>query len=367
MEVQFATGTTIRVNVARLNMRATANPSGQIVVVLNQGATGMVNGLPVSAGGYVWVPVTMQGQGSGWVVARYLTQSTGSTSTMTPTRTPTTAAAASATSGPSQTQGSYRVNVPILNLRTTPSMTGTILGRLTEGLTVTYLGQMQVVSGTTWYRVQTPTQTGWVAAQYLTLVTPTSSLTATRTPTATRTATIDPSILQAGETFTVQAGLLNMRSSFGTSATIIRSLPMGTTGSIVGGPMEASGYQWYRVSTPLGTGWVVGAYILRTNVMAAGLGDAPGLTVSQTAEPTIPRQRPPADTVPPEAPATSAPAEPSNAPESPTETVPAPVATETPDSAHIHGDRDADAGSRLRRRRCRGRARCLSGSGRRRR
>ncbi len=320
----FAVGDAVRVNVPRLNLRSSSNPGSTVVVVLLQNQTGTVVGNAVSAGGYIWVPVNIGGR-SGWVASQYITKTTGSTASQTPTRT------SSPTAGPSQTNGDYEVNVPILNLRASPSLSGTVLAKLTSGLTVTYLGTTHVAEGFTWYRIQTPTQVGWVASQYLTRVTGASAPTPTRTPTLTPTATTDPALMAAGDGFQVTAGLLNMRTSYGTSSTIIRSLPLGTTGSIIEGPQTASGYHWYRVSTPLGTGWVVGAYIQKSAVFAASLADAPGLTVSETPEPTTPATEAVTE---PAATATTVPAVtelPTIAPESPTEDVPAPTATEAED------------------------------------
>ncbi len=328
--VQFATGSSIRVNVANLNMRASANPIAQVLLVLKRNDQGMVTGSPMQAGGYLWIPVNIPGKGSGWVVSQYIVQTTGSTASVTPTRTSTPVAG--------QNGGTFRVNVPLLNFRDGPSMTGTIQGRLTEGMTVTYLNQSQVVAGITWYRIQSSTQSGWVASQYLTLVSLPATATPTRTPTRTATPTIDPSVFTAGETFRVSTGPLNMRSTAGTTATIIRSLPLNTAGSILGGPTEASGYHWYRVSTQYGTGWVVGAYIQRTSVMAAGLGEAPGLTISVTPEPTITASAT-SESAPPDVPADA-----TEVPDSPTATTELPTATETlpPPTATLPPDSDGD-------------------------
>jgi uncharacterized protein YraI len=249
--------------------------SAGVVVVLTEGTTGTVTGTPVSAGGYLWIPVTMQGNRSGWVASQYIAKTTSSSATLTPTRTQT------AVSGPGQTQSTYQVNVPILNFRASPSTSATVIAKLTRGQQVTYLGQSQIVSGTTWIRIQAGTQTGWVASQYVVRV----AATPTATASPTRTPTLDPAILAAGESFRVSDGPLNMRTSFGTTATIIRTLPLGTTGSILGGPQTAYGYVWYRVSTLFGEGWVVGEYIQRVAVSAASVGEAPGLTASLTPDP----------------------------------------------------------------------------------
>lgn len=336
---QFASGDPIRVTVPRLNLRTSASLSAGVVVVLTGGDTGTVTGQPVAASRYLWVPITVPGKGSGWVAAQFISRTVGSTVTQTPTRTPTVHVAASATAGTSQSQGTFRVDVPLLNLRANPGMTGQKIGLLVQDQIVNHLGGTQTIAGMTWHHVQAGAQTGWVASPYLVLV-------ASPTTTPTRTPTADPSILAVGESFEVTADLLNMRSNYGTTSGIIRSLPMGTTGSILGGPQTASDYVWYRVSTIYGEGWVAGLYIQRASVMSASLGDAPGLTASLTPEPATATSVPEVTVAPTEA-AVASPTEtvpPATEPTVvPTDTsVPAPTetATATPTSPPSDADND---------------------------
>jgi uncharacterized protein YgiM (DUF1202 family) len=65
-------------------------------------------------------------------------------------------------------------------------------------------------------------------------------------------------IFVAGDKVQVAEGPLNLRSSAGTSATSVGSLPVGTQLTIVSGPTAASGYNWYQVKSDAGqTGWVI--------------------------------------------------------------------------------------------------------------
>jgi uncharacterized protein YgiM (DUF1202 family) len=62
----------------------------------------------------------------------------------------------------------------------------------------------------------------------------------------------------AGDQVEVAEGPLNLRSSAGTSATSVGSLPVGTALTIVSGPTAASGYNWYQVKSASNqTGWVI--------------------------------------------------------------------------------------------------------------
>ena len=63
----------------------------------------------------------------------------------------------------------------------------------------------------------------------------------------------------------VDDGPVNMRSSAGTAASIIASLAMNAAGTVTDGPVSASGYTWYRLSTSSGTGWVADAFLARSS------------------------------------------------------------------------------------------------------
>src|SRR5690606_2521439 len=56
----------------------------------------------------------------------------------------------------------------------------------------------------------------------------------------------------------------NKRANAGSNYGIIATLPAGTTGSVIGGPSNASGYTWWQVRTSSGQqGWVVSNWIVR--------------------------------------------------------------------------------------------------------
>lgn len=70
---------------------------------------------------------------------------------------------------------------------------------------------------------------------------------------------------------------LNLRSSPGLTATVIAVLQPGTSATVAGGPQSASGYTWWQLSTPSGTGWSVVDYLIEQPITVT-----PTSTVSRT-------------------------------------------------------------------------------------
>ncbi|CAN5644308.1 hypothetical protein BH23CHL5_BH23CHL5_11210 [soil metagenome] len=293
------------VNVPLLNLRSSAGTSAPIITTLNQGTILQFLGRTATANGFQWYEVRSPNH-TGWIASTYVlgTSSTASPSpTLTPTATPTS---------PGAFIAAYEVSVPLLNLRSAPSLTATILATLTEGTVVQFLGRTAVASGHTWYEVRNATQTGWIAGTYVSSVPPTSTPTATATATRTATPTVTPtpsptttptrtseSEIRPGDTVRVTAGWLNVRSEPSTTSSIVRTVPLGTTGTVLAGPQSGSGYAWHQISTSLGTGWVAGMYIERVIVgVAAAEVELPGLTVSQTPTPSPVPDAPTATTLP---------------------------------------------------------------------
>lgn len=57
---------------------------------------------------------------------------------------------------------------------------------------------------------------------------------------------------------------LHLRSGAGTDHAVITMLPPDTTGTIEGGSASATGYIWWQVRTPSGSGWVAQNWIVKT-------------------------------------------------------------------------------------------------------
>ena len=255
-------GDSIRVT-APLNMRSGTSTTSSVLTVLPINTTGSIVAGPQAGSGYSWFQISTS-SGTGWVVSNYI-QKTGQGSPASPTATPT----ASSTPGIPNTQGiaigdTVRSTAP-LNVRSSPSTNAGIVGIMPQGTQGSVLGGPQSANGYLWWRVSTPSSTGWVAGSFLTKVTGQPGATATATPVPTQSATPTPPVsnpqgIKVGDSVRTTAAV-NMRSTPSLAGTILTVLPQGREGSIVGGPEVASGHTWWRVQTSSGTGWVAGSFL----------------------------------------------------------------------------------------------------------
>jgi uncharacterized protein YgiM (DUF1202 family) len=192
---------------------------------------------PVGINGYVFYGAYGP-FGGGWVVEDYLKADAGT---------------------PPPTEGKFEVSDSVrvtesLNLRSTASPTGGVIGVMPAGTTATVLGGPTTAGGYTWWQIKTSTgSTGWAVQDWLEK---TSTDPGTPPPTTGKFAIND--------TVSVTESL-NMRSSANTSGSVITVLPAGTTGKVLGGPSTGSGYTWYRIQTSAGTGWVVQDWLTKSS------------------------------------------------------------------------------------------------------
>lgn len=123
------------------------------------------------------------------------------------------------------------VTATSLNLRSSASTSGSVLGTLYKGETLTILS---TTNG--WYNVKTASgKTGWVSSTYVSVNTAAA----------------------AAKTGTVTATSLNLRSTASTSSSILGTLTKGQTVTIL-----SASNGWYNVKTAAGTtGWVSASYV----------------------------------------------------------------------------------------------------------
>jgi uncharacterized protein YraI len=148
-----------------------------------------------------------------------------------------------------------------VNLRSAPSLSGSILMVLPANATITTLGPTKVADGYTWMNVSYSGTVGWVASTYVSTgstvpnpVTPVPTPVPTRTPTpVTPVATVPPS----GTLYTTTS--INFRATPSLSGTIIRSLPAGTAYTRLGPTQNADGYTWLNVLVQGQSGWIAGS------------------------------------------------------------------------------------------------------------
>ncbi len=127
-----------------LNMRASASSGASVVALLTDGARCVIKGGPVSSGGYTWYQVSSSGQ-LGWVAGEFLAHGirVGGAVTI------------------------YTGGTGGLNLRSSASTAGGTSATLGEGTTGTVLSGPQSANDYTWWRIQTPSGTGWAAGAFL--------------------------------------------------------------------------------------------------------------------------------------------------------------------------------------------------------
>jgi len=133
-----------------------------------------------------------------------------------------------------------KVSASSLNLRSTPSTSGTKVASLSSGTQVNILESLDG-----WFRVEAAGKTGYVSSQYI-------SLAQSQSP-----AVAPPPVVQETNlTGKVTASSLNVRSTPSTSGSKVTSLPSGTQVEIL---EQLDG--WYRIKANGKTGYVSGQYI----------------------------------------------------------------------------------------------------------
>ena len=149
-----------------------------------------------------------------------------------------------------------------VTLREGPGVASSALATIALGETLVVADGPVMGDGLAWYRVEGASLTGWVAADYLTAVTPAADPDAAIGGMAPGSSMdlAQPAILAEGTTASVTGGDLALCD--GPAGTIVDTLPDGAWVEITGAPAEASGTLWYPVDTGLGSvGWVSGDYL----------------------------------------------------------------------------------------------------------
>ncbi len=251
---QEAVTSTYYVDVTALNVRSTPSLTGTIVSSLSYGAVVSLVGDPVTADGYVWYHVQQAGNLLGWSVNGFTLGTAPTDGGTTPTN-PTTP--------PTPSTGDFlygdpvMVNTDLLNVRSLPSISASVLTVYSYGTSATVTGEARVADGITWYPVD---NFGWVAGQYLWLNAcgcrngsgPTGGDSTTPTPSGS---------FFFGESVTVNTDFLNVRQSPSLSGAIVDVYEYGTIVRTGGSAIVADGITWYPVDA---YHWVAGQYLIQT-------------------------------------------------------------------------------------------------------
>ncbi|HEV2108363.1 MAG TPA: SH3 domain-containing protein [Thermomicrobiales bacterium] len=232
-------GDIVTTTVDLANMRTKPGLQASVKAQLPLGTILTITDGPTTTDGYTWFGVTAGRYGDGWVASIVF----GEEASPPPPPTP----------GAFRIGDSVRVATDRLNLRTAPSLAGSIVAGMPFGTGGSVTGGPRDSDGYTWYQLQTPVGSGWAAGAFL------ERSGQTTPPPASGT-------LPVGSTVAVDTDALNMRSSASTRAAIVATLPTNAVLTITGGPTSANGYTWYSVtSVRYGHGWVAGEFLRLTS------------------------------------------------------------------------------------------------------
>jgi uncharacterized repeat protein (TIGR01451 family) len=209
--------------------------------------------------------------------------------TQPPTPTPTTAAAGGQPATPLPAPGALTgvINATTLNVRQGPGATFAVIGRLTNGATVTVLARN---ADNSWLKIcclpdgQTA---GWVSAQFVTPNYTPEQLAAlpigegATPPVAAPTAVATSPAASGALTGTVAVVALNVREAPSTTDPILGKLSSGTIVTLLG--RNAAGDWWLVCCAPngAGNGWA-SAQFIDTDAPAAALAALPVTTGRET-------------------------------------------------------------------------------------
>ncbi len=223
--VGLSIGDTVYVASDSLNVRSGPGTGYSVIDIMVYGQNGLIIDGPVYADGYTWFQLTyVGGTTDGWVAGDYL----GLVST----------------GGGLAVGDMVSVSSDELNVRSGPGLGYSVIDIMVYGQNGLIVDGPVDADGYTWYKLTYVggAVDGWVAGDYL--------------------AYEGGSGFLPGDSVSVTAGALNVRSGAGTGYAIIDYLGYGDTATIIDGPYVADGYTWYQIeySDPL-YGWVAGEYL----------------------------------------------------------------------------------------------------------
>ncbi|MGX6442872.1 SH3 domain-containing protein [Neobacillus sp. K501] len=204
-------------NTDQLRVRSGPGTSFRIIGYLNKGQAVMI-----LEENETWLKISAS-FGEGWVARQYISFNSGKKAE---------------SKEENKTTGEKAVVTDILNVRKEPSTTGTILGKISKGTTVTIYSKKN-----NWVEIKFKDQTGWVSAEYVQIGGKTET----------------PSSKDKGTIGTVTASNLNVRKDYSQNASIIGSVSKGESYPIV---EEVN--NWVKIEFQPGRfGWAAGWYFNR--------------------------------------------------------------------------------------------------------
>jgi uncharacterized protein YraI len=225
----FTIGDRLQVDTNTLNLRSEPSLRAQANATVPYATLGTVLQGPNATGGYRWYQLETE-LGTGWAVELYL-----------------------AAEGQLKPQTRFTlgdtvtVNDPDgVRLRTSASLSGTIVLTLPVDTLGTVVGAAKVADGETWIEIQTRVGTGWVVESYLD---------------PSENAPDTPARFERGDQITIGSENVRLREAPGTDRAVITTLGFGITGQVIDPPSAADNMYWARIDTNYGSGWVAEAFL----------------------------------------------------------------------------------------------------------
>jgi uncharacterized protein YgiM (DUF1202 family) len=227
---KFAAGDEVVIDTDSLNLRKKPGATEKVITSLGTGVAATVVDGPEAANNMNWYQLETD-YGTGWSIETFL-------------------ALASDASTESEFEVGARVYVSTdaLNLRSAPGTDEDVVtvlrtndsGKITDGPVEK--------DGYIWYEVESGSNTGWGASQYL------------------GKGSADPgaSSFSDGDTAYVDTDILNVRTEASLTAATVTSLTTDESATVIGSPVEADGFTWVKVRTARGDGWSVVNYLAKS-------------------------------------------------------------------------------------------------------
>jgi uncharacterized protein YgiM (DUF1202 family) len=234
-DAQFGVGDNVEAS-QTINIRPRPGLAQGVIATAGAGSRMEITQPPIEVTGHIWYGVYSVSFGGGWVVEDYL-RDTGSTP-----------------AGKFDINDTFRVS-STTNLRAAPATSGSVLTTMGVGTTGNVIGGPRTANGYIWWNVRlTSGATGWCIENWLVA---TDGQTQPPPPAGK---------FAINDTFRVTQST-NLRASGTTSASVLVTMTVGTTGTVIGGPTSANGYIWWNVRLTSGTtGWCIENWLVETDV-----------------------------------------------------------------------------------------------------
>lgn len=201
--------------------------SSKTIGTLNVGDVVNLTGDSVTADGYTWIPVTVNGSGTaGWTALEFFSPVLGTII------------------WPAGTE--VHVASDDVNLRSGPGLSYGVIGTYDSGTTATIVAGPEESDGYSWHKINIEGTTGWMATNFLTEGAGDGGSDSGWAP---------------GTTVHVTSDNVNMRSGAGLGRSVIASFSEGSTGTVTAGPFPADGYTWYEVRIDSAAGYMASDFL----------------------------------------------------------------------------------------------------------